>query len=187
MTMPRDRHPLPHIRLAGPADFPAIQAVEDAAGLHFAEIGWTTIADDPGPTDEDLAPAAAAGALWVAEDADGRIVGWAEAGVVDGEGHLHQVSVRPEHEGAGLGTALLDVVVGWTAARGLPSLTLTTFRDIRWNGPWYERRGFVVLDDGDLGPELAAIRERERARGLDVGPRVAMRRSLDRPAPPRPT
>jgi GNAT superfamily N-acetyltransferase len=166
------------VRPAGPADFADIQAVEDAAGAHFAAIGWASIADDPPPADDELTRAVARASLWVAEDGDGRVVGWAEATVVDGEGHLHQVSVRPENEGAGVGSALVEEVVGWAAARGLPSVTLTTFRDLSWNGPWYSRRGFVALADDDLGPELAAIRESERARGVDVGPRVAMRRSL---------
>jgi GNAT superfamily N-acetyltransferase len=173
------------IRVASPADFAAIREVELAAGLRFAEIGFTAIAEDPGPTDDELAPAVAAGSLWVAEDDDGRIVGWAEAGEVDGEGHLDQVSVLPEHQGAGLGSALVEVVAAWTADRGLHALTLTTFRDVPWNGPWYERRDFVVLDQAELGPELAAIRASERARGLDVGPRVAMRRPISPSESPR--
>jgi RimJ/RimL family protein N-acetyltransferase/N-acetylglutamate synthase-like GNAT family acetyltransferase len=111
------------------------------------------------------------------EDAGGEVVGWAEAGAVDGAAHLHQVSVRPECERAGIGTALLLEVVEWASGRGFPSVSLTTFRDVPFNAPWYQRRGFLVLGDDELGPELAAIRAYERARGLDVAPRVAMRRS----------
>jgi GNAT superfamily N-acetyltransferase len=174
-----DRGNSVRIRPAGPADFAAIRDVEHSTGVRYREVGLGFVADDPNPTDEELAPAAAAGSLWVVEDEADGIVGWAEAHTVDGEGYLHQVSVRPERERAGIGSALVELVVGWAAARGLPALTLTTFRDVPWNRPWYERRGFVVLDDADMGPELAAIRAAERARGLDVAPRVAMRRPID--------
>jgi GNAT superfamily N-acetyltransferase len=167
------------IRLAGPQDFAAIRDVEQAAGIRFVEVGLPSVAEEPDPTDEELGPAAADGALWVVERDDGRVVGWAEAHVVDGEGYLHQVTVHPDHERAGIGSALVDLVVGWTADRGLAALTLTTFRDVPWNRPWYERRGFVVLADDELAPGLAAIRDDERARGLDdAGPRVAMRRRI---------
>jgi hypothetical protein len=57
----------------------------------------------------------------------------------------------------------------------LPSVTLTTFRDIAWNAPFYARCGFAELADRDLNPRLAAIRVREAALGLDVANRCAMR------------
>jgi hypothetical protein len=56
-------------------------------------------------------------------------------------------------------------------------MTLTTFRDVPWNAPFYARRGFAeVLDPS---PGLAAVRDRERSLGLDAaGPRIVMRRTL---------
>ncbi len=54
---------------------------------------------------------------------------------------------------------------------------MTTYRDVPWNGPFYESLDFGAI--GTLTPGLKAIRERERAIGDDdFGPRVAMRRSL---------
>jgi hypothetical protein len=50
-------------------------------------------------------------------------------------------------------------------------------------GPWYRRLGFRPLADAALGPELAAIRRRETARGLDVVPRLAMRRVVGQEPP----
>ncbi len=96
------------------SDFAAIREVEQATGVRFIEVGLPTIADEADPTDEELAPAQAAGSLWVAEDGRGRVVGWAEAHVVDGEAYLHQVSVRPECERTGIGTALLGTVLQWS-------------------------------------------------------------------------
>ena len=54
------------------------------------------------------------------------------------------------------------------------AVTLTSFRDVPWNAPFYQRVGFEVVDDPP--PGLAAVRAAERAEGFDrFGPRVAMR------------
>jgi hypothetical protein len=76
---------------------------------------------------------------------------------------------------AGMG---VDAACAHARARGHAAITLTTFRDVAWNGPWYARNGFAVVDDPDQEPELRAIRASETARGLDALPRVAMRRVL---------
>jgi hypothetical protein len=78
----------------------------------------------------------------------------------------------------GIGTALVSAVCAWAVAKGLGAVTLTTFRDVAWNAPFYRRFGFRVIDD--LTPGLAAIRTREHALGDDdLGPRVAMRLDLE--------
>ena len=169
------------IRRASSSDLPLLASVEVAAGARFRELGLDTIADDPGPSVAELAPHLDDGTIWVAETDDG-IVGYATASIVDGEGHLDQVSVVPEAGGMGFGSGLITEVHHWAATEGLPSVTLTTFRDVQWNGPYYERLGYLALDDRELGPELRAIREAEVDAGLDVLPRVAMRLVL--PAEP---
>jgi hypothetical protein len=35
---------------------------------------------------------------------------------------------------------------------GYPAVTLRTFRDVPWNGPFYLRRGFAVVDSAALSP-----------------------------------
>jgi hypothetical protein len=61
---------------------------------------------------------------------------------------------------------------------GLTSVTLTTFADVPWNGPYYARLGFEVVPDAEAGPGLLEVRRRERAHGLDAWPRLSMRRPL---------
>lgn len=155
-------------------DLAGLAAIEVAAGERFRTLGLDTIADDPGPTVAELEPHVHDGTIWVAEDR-GTVVGYATASVVDGDGHLDQVSVVPEAGGRGVGRALITDVHRWAHAQGLPAVTLTTFRDVPWNGPYYRRLGYVDLHDHDIGPELRAIRRAEAAAGLDVLPRVAMR------------
>jgi predicted N-acetyltransferase YhbS len=77
----------------------------------------------------------------------------------------------------GVGTQLVEHVCDWARTQGYPAVTLCTFRDVAWNGPFYSRLGFEVVTEP--GPDVAALREQERGLGLDdVGVRVVMRREL---------
>ena len=53
----------------------------------------------------------------------------------------------------------------WSAARGLPSVTLGTFRDVGWNGPFYEKLGFEFLTST---PALEAGLDKGAQWGFDV-------------------
>ncbi|MDI1464760.1 GNAT family N-acetyltransferase [Catellatospora sp. KI3] len=166
------------IRPARPAELPALQDVERAAGECFREIGMPEIAgDEPLPLDV-LAGYQRAGRAWVVTDPADSPVGYLLADVVDGNLHVEQVSVHPGHARRGLGRLLLDHLADRARAAGVPALTLTTFAEVPWNGPYYTRCGFAVLDDGDVTPGLRAVRDREAAHGLDRWPRVCMRRLL---------
>jgi GNAT superfamily N-acetyltransferase len=95
-----------------------------------------------------------------------------------GEGaHLEQLSVDPESRRRGIGRALLRAGCAWAADNGYDELTLATYRDVPWNGPFYASEGFV--EDGPVDDWL-------RSRGLApeepvmgrFGARVLMRRRL---------
>jgi GNAT superfamily N-acetyltransferase len=166
------------IRPATAADLPALRDVERAAGRAFARIGMAAIAEDEPPSIADLRRYVRDGRAWVAVDAGDAPVAYVLADLVDGDAHIEQVSVHPDHAGRRLGRALIEEVAAWAAARGCVALTLTTFADVPWNAPYYERCGFRRVPDADLGPGLRAVRAREAALGLDRWPRTAMRRAL---------
>jgi GNAT superfamily N-acetyltransferase len=159
------------------AELAAVAAVGAAAGELFRTIDDPRIArcaDDPPYSLEELRP-------WVglvAVGGDGTIVGFLLLEVVDGCAHVEEVSVHPGAQGGGVGTALLEAAATWAAAEGLPAVTLTTFRDVPWNRPFYERRGYRVLGDDEVGPELVAKIAEEAAHGLEPSIRVAMRRAV---------
>jgi GNAT superfamily N-acetyltransferase len=88
------------------------------------------------------------------------------------------VSVHPRAARRGVGRALLDHAAGAAAGEGLARLTLTTFTEVPWNAPYYERLGFSAVPRDELTPGLRAVVEREAAHGLDRWPRVVMRRPL---------
>jgi len=81
--------------------------------------------------------------------------------------------------GRGIGTALVQAACEEARWAGHRSLTLCTFRDVAWNGPFYRRLGFV--EDPDPPAHVARIRAAEQALGLDrCGAREVLRRDLDR-------
>jgi hypothetical protein len=63
----------------------------------------------------------------------------------------------------------------------MASITLTTFRDVPWNGPYYEKLGFDVVST--LTPALQALVDEQATWGLEPSLRVVMRRSLLDPTP----
>lgn len=159
-----------------------LREIETRAGAPFAEIGMREIADDDPPSLEELEQASAAQQLWVSVDEQD--VPWAYllALEVDGCLHVEQVSVDPRGARRGLGRELIDHLSQEALRKGLDAVTLTTFRDVPWNAPYYERLGFRSLEQNELGSKLAALRQEEKDRGLDRWPRVAMRRELAAPS-----
>ena len=126
---------------------------------------------------EDHRPFAAQGLVWVAEDA-GRLIGFATCEAFERELHLWELAVRHDVQGKGAGRALIAAVVDEARTRGLPAVTLTTFREIPWNAPFYARCGFAEVSREELGPFLTLVREKEVEIGLDVANRCAMRLAL---------
>ncbi len=171
--------PTPYtLRAATVADVRRLREIEVLAGVAFRVLGMDAVADDPPPDAAEYEELVRAGRTWVVADAADVAVAYAVADVVDGRAHVEQVSVDPAHAGHGLGRDLVEEIARWGVAQGLTEASLTTFRDVPWNGPYYERLGFRVLSPERLGPQLARLRENERAHGLDRWPRVAMVRDL---------
>jgi hypothetical protein len=100
------------------------------------------------------------------------------ASVRDGAAYIEELDVVPAHGRRGLGTRLIAQVCAWAEAHGFASVTLSTFRDVPWNGPFYWKRGFRDLSPAEWTPDMLAIREREIQHGLRVEARVVMRRVL---------
>jgi GNAT superfamily N-acetyltransferase len=176
------------IRLATVDDIEDMARIELDAGQMFTELeddipGMAIVGSHAADT-EELAEHIVSATAWTAVDAGEGVVGYALALVVDGEGHLHQLSVQRSASRRGIGKALISEVIAWTIRSGYAALTLTTFRDVPWNGPYYARLGFVPMRPEEFGPELREGRAREFEHGVDVAPRIAMRLVLrSEPAP----
>ena len=84
------------------------------------------------------------------------------------------MDVHPSFGRRGVGTRLLAAVRDWARAQGQAAVTLTTFRDVPWNAPFYGRAGFRALAQRELSPGLRERVRDEAARGLDPATRVVM-------------
>jgi GNAT superfamily N-acetyltransferase len=168
------------MRIRPPAlsELPLLQSIEVASGRCFADIAMPEVSADEPPPITVFEHHRAAGLAWVAVDDTDRPTAHLLAEVVDGCLHIEQVSVHPDHAGRRIGRALIEHAADVARAAGLPALTLTTFTEVPWNAPYYERCGFRRLAPGDQTPGLVAIRRQEAERGLDRWPRCCMRRDL---------
>ena len=159
----------PTIRQARPEEYTGLRRIEFEADQLFASVGIGPFTNDDA---EDRFDQAAL--VLVVGDPP---VGFVCVELVDGIPHIWQLAVHPDHGRQGLGRALVEAACEWARSERFDAITLTTYRDVPWNGPFYESLGFVTLDV--LTPGLHAIREHERAIGDDdFGPRVAMRLAL---------
>ncbi|WP_235735010.1 GNAT family N-acetyltransferase [Nocardioides alcanivorans] len=161
------------IRSAKAEDVARLVQVEIEAGQLFHSVQMPLVAGDE-PDPEVLAAAVDAGRAWVAVT-EGAVAGYISAEVLDDNAHIAQVSVAPEHAGRRIGQRLIDHVEAWGRRDGRAATTLTTFRDVPWNEPYYRRLGYRILDDDEVGPALARVMEHEAMLpGLDASRRCAM-------------
>lgn len=170
--IPPRRLAMPTIRRAAPGDAGALPAVECSAGEAFRalpDLAW--IADGEVQSARRHRELIAAGLALVAE-LSGRPVGFLNAEIFGNRLHLWQIAVHADHQGQGIGTRLLRRAIREAAARGLHAMTLTTFREVSWNEPYYRRLGFVPLQapSGHLRRILAD----EARAGLPMERRCAM-------------
>jgi len=166
------------IRKARPADFAVLQTVERAAGELFADVGLNEVAENDVTSIAHFTECEAQGLLWAATDEDDVAVGFAYVEIHGCQPHLDELAVHPDHGRRGVGAALVNTVIDWAQSNGYAGLTLTTFRDVPWNMPFYERLGFRVIAGSDLTAELRAVVDAETRRGLPPDKRVVMRRDL---------
>lgn len=82
--------------------------------------------------------------------------------------------MRLVHARQGVGRTLIARAAEWAREHGFTALTLTTYVDVPWNGPYYERLGFRYLSPKEETPELRVLRDHEREVGLDAWPRACM-------------
>lgn len=163
------------IRPARPDEAETIREIEDDAAARFRGSAHAYVFDHPAPPAEVYAELAAEGLVLMA-DQDGAAVGFAAFEVFRDALHLKELAVRHAQQGQGLGRALIKAVIAEAKARRRKAVTLTTFRDLDWNAPWYERQGFVELGAGQLGERLRQELADEDERGLSS--RCAMRLTI---------
>ena len=167
------------IRLARVEDAQAFHEVEeDAAGLLRDEPSLAGIPVPPSTSAEDYRATIAKGQC-LAATVDDVVVGFAAAGRVGRELHLHELSVARAHQGRRIGATLLNALKIDAANSGLSAITLNTYRDIPWNAPFYAKHGFVEVENFEGRDHLAQSLEDAVAFGMPRERRCAMICFLD--------
>lgn len=161
------------IRPARLADLPFLPDLEREATQRFYDLPDMLDVPEDVTLLEEFQAGHREGGIWVAE-CGGRLAGFAFCGRLDGHLHLEELAVSREFGRRGIGRALVEAVIAHARREGLAGVTLTTFRDVPWNAPYYRRLGFEVLSDAEITPGLREAIDDEARRGLPPDLRVAM-------------
>jgi GNAT superfamily N-acetyltransferase len=177
----------PTIRTARADELSVLVAIDDDAATLYAEHGLDLLLPETHPfTVAECAlwrGALERGSVYFALEGAGEPIGFAALALLDGAAYLDQLSVLRRAMRRGVGRRLLEVAIDWARAEGQRALTLTTYRHLPFNRPFYERCGFRVLGDDEVTAGLERHLEEQRRYLPMPGERVAM--GLDLVAHPR--
>ena len=163
------------IAMARPKDLPMLPSIELAAARLLSGHAPESVLSEA-TSQDDFERSRNQGHLWVALS-DDVPVGFAQVEILEPRvAHLDEIDVHPDHGRRGIGTRLVEAVCEWAALNAYRSVTLATFRDVRWNMPFYSKLGFEVIPRESLSPALRLVVDDEARRGLDTTRRVVMQR-----------
>jgi GNAT superfamily N-acetyltransferase len=167
------------IRLADNTDCVHLPGIESSASRRFADIGMQDLADQAAAEAEAWEPHCQSEGLWVSVDDQDRPFGFLASGRIDDGLFLYQIAVDYDRQRQGVGHALLKTAETAAHGLGLHQVVLTTFCDVPFNGPYYARRGYSIVEDADLPPALRPVMDAERGRWAAPGRRrCAMRKRV---------
>jgi GNAT superfamily N-acetyltransferase len=129
------------VRPARPNELAGLPALEAASDTLFLSLGI-------GPLPPPGRPEELAAALVVLVVGDPPS-GFARIDELAGGAHLEQLAVHPDHARRGLGRALVRASCAWARQAGFAELTLITYFDVPWNGPFYASEGFTERGAAD--------------------------------------
>ncbi len=163
-------------------DIPALQKVERAATTMFAGTGLLadTTFEGAQVSDEEFHRAAMALDLSFTAHAENKPIGFVLGLVHPDSFYLAELSVDPAFGQRGIGRALVEHFCTTAWSRGASGVTLSTFRGVPWNAPFYARLGFVEIPRRAYTDWMHIYEGNQTRNGLDIAKRLFMRR--ERPA-----
>jgi len=167
------------LRKATERDAPLLTELEQSGGLAYRadpELAWLADGDNLSP--ERYREIVADGWSWVAEGEHAEPVAFIAVTREGRELHIWEFDVRIDQQRRGIGRRLLHRLIAEATAAGMSAITLTTFRDVPWNAPFYQSVGFEPLASERLDARLAALLTAEIDKGLPAARRCAMRKVL---------
>ncbi|WP_435036721.1 GNAT family N-acetyltransferase [Pseudomonas neuropathica] len=161
------------IRPARPADAVALPAIERSAAELFRldpQLAW--LADAEVAEVAQHVRAIEEANVWVAETT--KLAGFLRAVEIDQHLHIEELSVSQAFQGQGIGRRLVSAAIENARQRQLSAVTLTTFSDLPWNAPFYQRMGFVELVPSKTDHHLREALQTEINHGFPADRRCAM-------------
>ncbi|PSN13385.1 GNAT family N-acetyltransferase [filamentous cyanobacterium CCT1] len=162
------------IRSARLEELVQLAAIEQSAARLFAGTPYAFLVQATPLSYEVVLERFRAGQVWVAIASPSAVVGYVVTKPVEHTLYLQQIDVDLTHGRRGIGTALISTVSVWAYQQGYSALSLSTFRTIPWNAPFYARLGFQPLDEAELLSGFRDIRQQEAEAGLPIADRVIM-------------
>ncbi|MET0546380.1 MAG: GNAT family N-acetyltransferase [Caulobacterales bacterium] len=166
------------VRYAQAADLFGIEHINERAGGLFNGLG---LIGTPNGLPERIPAACLETALFerllLVGQMNGRLAGFALCTTERPDLYLEQISVAPEFGRCGVGAALLGAVSAEAERRHLFGVTLSTFRHVPWNAPFYAKHGFTEIPRRGLALWQLDI-EKAQSATMDVRQRCFMRRAV---------
>lgn len=166
------------IREAQPSDAEHLPNIERSAAQIFkqeASLAW--LADDDVLSTALHQNYIQARNSWVAVH-DDLPIGFINGVEYNKTFHICELSVSEAWQSQGVGRSLLNAVENIVRDRGIHTITLTTFRDVPWNAPFYEKQGYTELTEKELSLFLMDILDEEIEAGFEPLDRCAMQKIL---------
>lgn len=168
------------IRFANRLDIPALIASDRAASELFRSTGLIPdMAAIPESIPAGVLAEAIEQGMIVCAAREDVAVGFALCQLQEKSLYLHQLSVDPAHGRKGLGRALVQHVFELAQEHKCNAVTLSTFRKLAWNGPFYAKLGFREIPRKKLAHWMLEI-ETDQAETLDISLRCFMTRPVKR-------
>lgn len=152
--------------------------MEHRAAQRFANHGYPRLAAQPAADAQAFARWAEPHDILVVVAPDGAPAGFAAMRQVGRFLHLGELSVDTTHGRRGIGRTLVEAVAVRAGQLGLAGVSLSTFRAVPFNAPFYAALGFVELPLEAAPPELARLFHDEVPEGVEPGARLLMTRLL---------
>ncbi|MEC9343113.1 MAG: GNAT family N-acetyltransferase [Pseudomonadota bacterium] len=159
-------------------DHPRVVELDRLGTELLARHGYPVLLEEP-PLDEagleaDLQDCRA----WVVADGRDMPAGYAMARIIEDTCWLCEMAVDPATGRRGLGSALLMQVAAHAQDMDCTGIGLSTFDDVPFNRPFYEKRGFELVHRQDLPQRVLDQVDDETPPGRPAGSRVIMMKFL---------
>jgi ribosomal protein S18 acetylase RimI-like enzyme len=123
------------VRSARSSDVPLLERVEKSAAEAFRSVGLDFLLDGPTVEVPVLTKMARSNHLWIAVNDWDQPIGFLGGEDLQGNFHITEISVAQDYQGRGIGGVLMKTMFEQIQREGYKYITLTTFKDVPWNGP----------------------------------------------------